>query len=200
MDPKTWLAAVGNPTDIGSAAKVGLESYRDAMGGTSESGGETWENLIRAVAKLFCLAFSKSSPSELMELRDCLEGRGAFVEPAIGEPVSDALAHHFLIEDSIKQGRSTTLLEMFAMAHDIEAYIRPGFLRLLWAAETASANSRKPYPAYHLDADGKERSVGYALKRLRDWQARWSSAVLDDPEAKTFEEFLDSVSRRRLKR
>src|SRR2546428_34979 len=75
-----------------------------------------------------------------------------------------------------------------------------GFLRLLWAAETASANSRKPYPAYHLDADGKERSVGYALKRLRDWQARWSSAVLDDPEAKTFEEFLDSVSRRRLKR
>ncbi len=194
MDPTTWNAVMTNPRDDTALAKVGVESYDGLMGGWDDSDRTISENLIRVVAKLLCLSFSKASPELIAEVRDILEGRRGLVEPAVWEPALDALAHHFLIEDALSKGRNTTLVELFAIAHDIEAYIRPGLFRLLWAWEKSSDGAEKSYSAYHLNSRGEEGSVGYALGQLRERCTQPSPIVLDAEEIRVLESFLGSIS------
>src|SRR5437867_3391199 len=112
MKPSTWRTAVENPTNSLAVARVGLETYRDSVGESYDPDRESWVGLIDIVAKLLCLSFSKSTPEEMMDLRDCLEGRGPFVEPAIWEPGLDSVAHHLVVEEALLKRRNTTLLEL----------------------------------------------------------------------------------------
>jgi hypothetical protein len=180
--------------DWQSLGELGKGVYRSAMGEWFKPGDERWDDMILAVARIFWLAFERMGPGDLDELRGCLEGRGPFTEPAFVEPLEIPAAHHLHIDEQIENRQDTRLVELLTIANDTEVFVRPGLLRLLWAAESATAEASASYSDYQLNDERREGSVKYALNHLRSWRRQQPNAISERKGGEEFDDFIVSLS------
>lgn len=188
-----WRAAGKNIRDVDRMAQLGYQIYLKFLGEQEEAPDEAWTKAnVTAFARLLDLAFVHMRLKVRREVRKHMWWRGRFFEPALWENPLYQLHPHAIIEKSLTRGERPTLSELLIMAHDIEAYVRPNLLRLLWVAQI-SDGSEKPYASAVLKASGEQRSIRHALDNLRAWVRSKSSNVLPKDERRALRELVMSL-------
>ncbi len=187
---KEWREVISEINDTQRVARLGMRFYHEFFG--DAGGEEDVKPYVEAFADLLQQAFSKMDNATLREVRENLIWRGRFFESGLWEsPVCTAEAHQ-LIEDSVRAGRSPTLLELLLIAHDLEFFIRPNLLRLLWVARRTDPSCEIPYIAAQLKKGGQQGTLGYAVRELLEWVTSPSSNVLGDSQREAVAELARS--------
>jgi hypothetical protein len=188
-----WVDALENIEDIAKVVALGRKAYEAHWGDFPRGDDSRVDSWIRIFAVLLDRAFKKlggSGQEILAELKECLEWRGRFLEPALWEPLEPNGSLHKLAEDLIAAGRKPMLLELLVIFHDLETHVRPNLVRLLWIAETTTATQERRYGDFQLDAQGRQVSIGQILGGLQGWLSTQSSEILSETDSVLFAELL----------
>ncbi len=193
LSPSDWNNAIKNVHDIGALADFGYKVFQTYYAQKLTPSEEAWykTNLL-AFARLLEPAFVHMRLKRRRELRKYLVGRGKFFEPVLQEDPATTLLPHMIVEDLLSNGVSPVLLELLVMGHDIEAYLRPSLLRLLWIAEI-SDGSEMTYRKAMLKDSGEQGSIKHALDGLRKWIPSNKSKILPKVERRGLREFILSL-------
>jgi len=82
-------------------------------------------------------------------------------------------------------------MELMAIAHDLEAHVRPNLVRLAWVAITATGTETLRYGDSQLDSQGRQVSIGYALEALEKWFTNHSAEALTSEDRPIFGQLLE---------
>ncbi len=187
-----WQDTIGDIRDVDKVARLGYTVFLDFYGQQPKPPDEAWnKDNIAAFARLLDLAFVHMRIKVRRELRKHMLGQGKFFEPALFENPIYTVQAHATIEQDLQQGEQPTLSELLAIAHDLEAHVRPNLLRLLWVAEL-SDGTEKSYASAMLKPSGEQGSIRHALDNLRKWVRGSSSKVLGKAERKALRELVAS--------
>ncbi len=171
---------MANISDPARVSRLGLRIYRKYDGATAPEDEEGVKAAIDAYAQLLHRALANMDEATLIEVRENLLLRGPYLGPGLWENPAFAVEAHSLIEASIHAGRRPTLLELLLLAHDLESFIRPNLLRLLWIAQRCNPSCNIGYGESRLNPEGEQGSVGYAIRNLRKWIESTDSRVLGE--------------------
>jgi len=191
---KEWIDALENIEDLEKVVALGKRSYLAHWGEFPRGDDSIVDSWIRIFAILLDRAFKRLATEDgarLIELKDCLEWRGRFVEPALWEPAELGATVHTIAEDLIAAGRRPTQMELMAIAHDLEAHVRPNLVRLAWVAITATGTETLRYGDSQLDSQGRQVSIGYALEALEKWFTNHSAEALTSEDRPIFGQLLE---------
>lgn len=174
-------------------ARLGLLTYRMHMGKAFFKVDEFNELVIGGLAEILSRAFFAVAGSVLMEMKKDLSQDGSFFEPGMWESPRFTVLSHLWLEGRIKEGEPLTLLELLMIAHDLEYYVRPNILRILWAAKVSSGDSTLLYSTSQLDKDGEQGSLTYGMDGMRDWLVSEKSYYMRPEEKDGLRQLFNSM-------
>jgi hypothetical protein len=199
-----------NNLDFQSLAGTGLQAMQQMLALTKRPpfffswNGAGIDNiyLVQGYARIVVEAYSRMSKKDKMDLKTGLECTGPFIEPSILEGMAPEIDAQKIVVDRWmantddeqfrKKGKlkyDTALLELLLIAHDVEYFIRPHLLRLLWLAQK-SVGKGKSYRESQQNERGGNGSIGYAIDRLDIWTKQCGGSILRRRESKAFEDLI----------
>lgn len=182
MSRKLWDAAISDPLDKEAMIRLGLLMYRMHMRTTYFKEDRFNELVIRGLADMLLRAFSTIGVDVLSEMKKDLSQDGDYFEPGMWESPMYTVLSHLWLEERIGMGEPLTLLELLMIGHDLEYYVRPNILRILWTAKVSYGHSSLLYSTSQLKKDGEQGSLAYGMKGMRDWLESDASYYLDQVE------------------
>jgi len=192
-----WIDALENIEDLRRVVALGRKAYEAHWGDFPRGDDSRVDSWIRIFAVLLNQAFKRlgtDDPEILTELKDCLEWKGRFMEPALWEPAELGGSIHKIAEDLIAAGQKPMLLELLVISHELETHVRPNLVRTWWVAETTTAIQGPKYGDFQLDAQGRQISIGQVLAGLHAWLTHHSSGILSAEDSLHFEELLTNFA------
>ncbi len=187
---REWGDATSNINDVERVIQLGMKAYHDFYGKGARDLDAKID--VETFAELLHPAFTHMDETTLRELRENLKWTGRFFEPGLWESPAHTTSAHQLVEEQIRNNESPTLIELLLIAHDLEYFIRPNLLRLLWVAKRTDPGCRTSYTASQLKSGDEQGSLWFALKGLTDWVDSPASSFLDDGHREALRELARS--------
>ncbi len=187
-----WRATIENVRDKDKVFELGRWAYQEFYGDDVSSHTQNLE-LLRILARLLHRAFESLASNRLVDLKQCLEGRGRFFETTFWEHPAFRAQAHALLELEAAKKRLPTLLELLLIAHDLEGSIRPNLLRIAWVAKLSTGDGSTSYSDSQLNSEGLQGSLGYARDEISTWLESKADEVLSVAEIQEVKSFVDSL-------
>ena len=188
-----WKETVDHIDEPKKVGELGRWAYQAFYGSDVSSHRENLE-LLPVLAHLLARAFAALDPDRLADMKQCIEGRGAFFETTFWEDSAIRGEAHKILNQEIESGKVPTLLELLVIAHDLEASIRPELFRMAWIAKLSTGDRSIKYSQIHLNRYRKQGSLDRALKLLSEWLDSNAKTVLDPNEIEVLRTFHNSMT------
>ncbi len=188
-----WEATSRDILNYRRVANFGFKIYQTYWGQRPIENERQVRADIGILARLLHHAFLRINRANRTILRNNVMGAGRFTEPAYTEPLEHFKSAHDLLNKAVEEGPRPTLLEVLQIGHDLEAFVRPNVMRLNWVSLLAQGRNDRTYEDAHLDKDGKQRNIGWALAELVKWTDQHAGNVLDAGERRAWQALLESL-------
>ena len=187
-----WNSAVYDSEDIQKVLKVGLMQYSGLMGKSASPEDDWPKQILSSFASILKSASSTMDRTTLEEIKHNWEGKGPFIEPALWEDPRYTIRSNLTLDSQIILGGIDPLLELLVIGNNLESFVRPNLLRLLWCCERCMGKETE-YSGSQLDQEDRQGSIGYALNRLKELSRNQKNAPMCELIDEKTSEFIDSL-------
>jgi len=161
--------AIRDYQNVEKMARLCSAPYLLVIRGTPPKEEADWRPLFYPLAKVFHEAFRRLEDDQLNHIHDSLVDKGKYFDHPSHEIFTVVRDQAQDILDLAEGGGKTSpLLEILLIGHDLEAYVLPNLARLHWAAKT-STGSKNNYESYLITPEGKKGSIIHSLNGISDW-------------------------------